>query len=95
MTSCQYKRILFTWSGQSRQDHRHEIDIMNAANIALDMANAQIEAGWVEVDEDQYEMVEARLAMVSTLIKDAEKALAKAEKERLELYRQCDALVTE
>ena len=68
---------------------------MNAANIALDMANAQIEAGWVEVDEDQYEMVEARLAMVSTLIKDAEKALAKAEKERLELYRQCDALVTE
>ena len=52
---------------------------MNAANIALEMANAQLEAGWVEVDEDQYETVEARLAMVSKLIKDAEKELAKLE----------------
>jgi hypothetical protein len=41
------------------------------------MANTQIEAGWVEVDLDQYEQVEARLSMVSKLIKDAEKELAK------------------
>ena len=52
---------------------------MNAANIALEMANTQIEAGWIEVDEDQYEQVEARLAMVSKLIRDAEKELAKLE----------------
>ena len=52
---------------------------MYAANLALKLANSQIEAGWVEVDEDQYETVEARLAMVTKLIKDAEKELAKLE----------------
>ena len=72
---------------------------MNAANIALEMANNQIEAGWVEVDLDQYEQVEARLSMVAKLIRDAEKELAKveriAEQDRLDLYRQCETLVTE
>jgi hypothetical protein len=52
---------------------------MNAANIALEMANNQIEAGWIEVDLDQYETVSARLAMVAKLIRDAEKELAKLE----------------
>ena len=46
------------------------------ANIALEMAINQIEAGWIEVDEDQYETVEARLVMVARLIRDAEKELA-------------------
>ena len=53
---------------------------MNAANIALETANNQIEAGWIEVDLDQYEQVEARLAMVAKLIRDAEKELTKLEK---------------
>ena len=52
---------------------------MNAANIALETANNQIEAGWIEVDLDQYEQVEARLSMVAKLIRDAEKELAKLE----------------
>lgn len=52
----------------------------NTALIALEMANAQIEQGWVEVDEDMYESVQSRLTMVTKLVKDAERALAKMEK---------------
>ena len=52
----------------------------NTATIALEMANAQLEQGWVEVDEDMYESVQARLAAVAKLIRDAERELSKMDK---------------
>lgn len=47
------------------------------AAIALEMANAQLEQGWEDVDADKYASVQSRLAMVSKLVKDAERAVGK------------------
>ena len=53
---------------------------MSKVQIALESANEQIEAGWIEVDLDQYETVQARLDFVAGFIRAAERELAKMEK---------------
>ena len=49
----------------------------NTASIALDTAKSQLDIAWVEVDEDKYASVEARLSMVNDLLNKAEYALKK------------------
>ena len=52
---------------------------MSKIQIALDSANEQIEQGWIDVDDDKYETVQARLDFVAGLIRAAERELAKME----------------
>jgi hypothetical protein len=53
---------------------------MSKIQIALESASKQLEQGWIEVDEDKYETVQARLDFVAGLIRAAERELAKMEK---------------
>ena len=53
---------------------------MNSIAIALEMAQNQLDQGWIEVDEDQYDSVQARLDIVNKLIRDAQKSLDRMEK---------------
>ena len=59
--------------------HNPEINPMSKIQLALETANAQLEMGWIEVDQDKYEWVETRLEMVASLIRSAERELAKME----------------
>ena len=52
---------------------------MSKIQLALETANAQLEMGWIEVDQDKYEWVQTRLEMVASLIRSAERELAKME----------------
>ena len=53
---------------------------MSKIQIALESANEQIEQGWIDVDDDKYETVQARLDFIDGLIRAAERELARMEK---------------
>jgi hypothetical protein len=55
---------------------------MTKANMALDMANEQLNLGWTEIDKDDFskedeDRVTARLQMVTKLLRQVERELNK------------------
>jgi hypothetical protein len=54
---------------------------MNKANIALDMANEQLNLAWAEIDKDDFskedeDRIATRLKMVTKLVRQIEREVA-------------------
>jgi hypothetical protein len=58
--------------------------------MALNEADTQIKAGWEDFKNNDNDAVQARLDMVSTFIKSAEKSLATYQKEQEKLHADVD-----